>query len=214
MNLKKVAFLQLSLAVALILTSTAKASTVTATITGTVTSVVNCNASGGGCVFGTLKHLDGLSFTLVFTFDDTLGSTKSSFFEGVENSSTITTNVTNPGTAILTIIDPNNNPWSYNFNGGTTHSSTATRNLDTPGHGLEDAYWHVQDGLQFGSDTITATIFPLSPGTHLSSSADWEFPISLEDVNPRLMNISFQINAIMEASGYLQPSTYQVTVTP
>jgi len=212
---------------ALALTPTAWAQrVVTATITGTVSTGTNCSG-GTACAFSVgATNLAGLSYKLVYTFDDSQGTeTKSNcssaYAYDLSYSHIVNSGSSNPGTAVLTIYDSGGNPSEFPFGGGTLGQTSITSYATKYG-GLCTGYSYElfdvnvvygSGGYGGSSDVGPATAAdPVPYSNYLGgvSSADWRVPITLAALKSAWtfafsinINLSGHINQY--ANGYLTP---------
>ena len=195
------AFLRAVLAAGLLM-GAAQASTVTVTITGTVLT----GGDNGGNVFtnsGQPTDLTGAPFTLVYTFDDTQGVDVAGQCNGAAAWSSVSTNVTNPGTAALTI-----NGGTFRFGNGSlgqasVNSSFAVQKYGCPagvGQGfgpestasVEVSVTYSGDGgsdmALIGGGPLTAPNAAANPG--LIASFDWRSAIQNAPLDPTSLALS------------------------
>ncbi len=177
----------------------AQASTVTATITGTVAYGTDYSGVFG---FAPGTDLTGMSFTLVFTFDDTKGQ---EFFYPtyslIENTAS-----SNPGTAALT-IGGGSFAFGVQPHAGSSPSSEAKRT--GPG-GYGEFYFEAGDGFYGAGSGITVQIYPLNP--NVVTDTDWEDAFSDSSLAPS--TASFEITEggdLGDASGGLTPTSIVVS---
>jgi hypothetical protein len=203
------------------------ASTVTVTITGTVSSGTDVYAN----VFG-MGNLAGQSFTLTYTFDDSLGTetsyqcsgTGAGYFSNISG-----TNTLSPGTATLLI-----NGVTFPVGGSvvgyplstsaTSYAEMATANCyySLAGYGVQVGY--SSSGYSGGSSVGYNSGFSIYPatGTALSTNYDWRSSIFSASLNPAYalpFNIDYSLTVGMSqtnyyAYGYLAPSTLTVSGPP
>ena len=170
----------------------AQSSTVTITVTGVVNSATDRTGVFG---FAPGTDLSGQEFTLTFTFDDTKG--KDTF---LSNSSVIvSTNSSNPGTAVLQI-----GAGAYEFGLLQGPSSEATVNV-----GIQEYYLQAGDGYYGNGDDIQVQIYA-PDGTTAFSSPNWETAVRYSSSCPSspgdAYNISFWIGNLegtVSAGGYM-----------
>ncbi|MBR0968506.1 RHS repeat protein [Bradyrhizobium diazoefficiens] len=158
----------LSLVSACLFGGPAFASKVTATIAGTVLGGSDQGTTGIG-VFGPAGSLNGRSFTLVFTFDDTLGQQDvayngtAPYYSSIEGS-----NGGSPGRAVLTI---GGRSVQYPTPGDTGPESKAYRTLN------QQVYFQVGSWLGGRQNNVQASFGPENGGV-LTTDYDWRGPLS------------------------------------
>lgn len=141
-----------------------KATQVTVTITGTVTSGQDVVHNGQG-VFGTQPDLAGLSYTLVYTFDDTKGTETSGIESGGVPTTISGSGSSNPGTATLSIegtaVGLGNNP----SNSSSEMNRVSGHQIDVSVDGGLDP------GALYGDSVLTD--FSAPAGTEFTANLDW-----------------------------------------
>ncbi len=184
------------------------ASQVTATITGTVFSGTDTTG-----VFG-LPHTDltGELYTLVFIFDDTLGEQSTmTCADGTPYYSVIdATKTSSPGTATLSIGGSAPFPIGGGAFGQTAvdvsnaviYASTSCSSYSEAGYSVQVAYGA---GGFFGTSyvgdgNVAPYLFP-AVGTQLSTSANWEAPISDAPLDTS-DTILFNVDVLLNGSSY------------
>ena len=166
----------------------AQAALVTATITGIVLSAFDSGPNGQGA-FGPAGSLNGKSFTLVYTFDDTKGtqSIKPNYSEirGSGSSS--------PGTAALTIGSGSVN---YPMPVQSGFSSYATRAINISPQGQTVAFY-VYSAISVSLNPETGTLF--------TNSYDWHSPFSYtySGYSGNYGNIIFSYIQYIPGKGYI-----------
>jgi hypothetical protein len=181
---------------------TAHAAKVAITITGTVAGANDISGVFGPPNSDLSKTKP--QFTLVFTIDDTKGtSTQPGICGGVLYFSEITSTASSdPGTAALTI-----NGQSFTFgvlNAAQSAALTVTRNAPGPNCGAgSQIYVLVGDGHYLGGSGLSGYVYPASR-TILTPNASWEAPFA----NSNLLDtshgsISFEISELGSTGQYL-----------
>lgn len=198
------------------LAPTAKAQrVVTLTITGTVSSGTNCYNSTA-CAFSVgTSNLAGLSYQLVYTFDDTQGTETGTTCSGgspLNYSNIQNSGSSNPGTAVLTIYDSGNHPHTFPFGGGTMGQTSITSYVTRYGGTCNGYSYDVFDvNVSYGSAGYTGssnvgtgyalpTTWPYSGYLGGVSNADWRVPTTLAALDTA-WTIPFSIN--MNLNGYV-----------
>lgn len=165
----------------------ARASRVVATITGTV--VGTDQGTNGLGVFGPPGSLNGRSFTLIFTFDDTLGQQDIAYNGTAPYYSSIQgNNGSSPGRAVLTI---GGRSVQFPSPGDTASESKAYRNLN------QQAYFDVASWLGGRENVIQASFGPENGGV-LTTDYDWRSPLSYVYKRPNT-NLQFSYTACTNA---------------
>ena len=144
------------------LACTARATIIKITITGTVSfgSDLSGVFLGSGCTQNTPCNLAGKSFTLVFTFDDTLGQQ----YFGSNISYIQQTPSSNPGTALLTI---NNNSFEFAAPAGRRLLTSTAQSDIPPGRYDEYSVGTSDLGAAVGGHLYPAT------GRSFGNGVDW-----------------------------------------
>jgi uncharacterized protein (TIGR03437 family) len=148
---------------------------ITATIAGTVSSGVD----NIGVFLAAGSDLTGQSFTLIFTFDDTLGTQFVGDCSGVPCSSGIKgASPSSPGTAALTI---GGNSYSFGTQPDVSSFSDALRSIppnltSAASFEVEDTYPIGADNI--GSDSVYIYVTPPPGGPPLTTDYEWNSPFS------------------------------------
>jgi hypothetical protein len=178
----------------------ADASIVTITVTGTISNGVDNTG-----LFGPPKsELDGQSFKLVFTFDDTKGkqeNSPSTCTSGITNEGLIAP-LSSPGTAVLQI---GSGTWEFGALPGFSHFSQAV--LQGCGNGAFFGY-DAKDEASSGGvpNSITGSVYA-APGDLPTPGSSWEDAYSYTYPSAQLNNgsISFSIvNVVLSPGGVSQ----------
>jgi RHS repeat-associated protein len=175
-----------------------RANIVTTTITGVVASGYDTSGVFG---FAPGTDLTGQPFKLVYTFDDTKGtSSVTDCSPGVPCSSSInSTAVSNPGTAVLTI-----GTGSYTFGTMAGATSSVMRVISPLPNQIQ---YSVKDPVGL-DDTIATFVYP-AIGTVLTTDYNWED--ALWDNDLENLQAPFTINTDTQfATGWLIPQTIVV----
>jgi hypothetical protein len=179
----------------LCLATEALASQVVITVTGTVAS--GDDLSG---VFGPPNgNLTGDTFTLVFTFDDTLGTQTTLSCGGMPYQTSITSTPTsNPGTATLTIGGKSFTSGVLNASYGANSETYRSYASNSSCSANSLIYLSVGDGYLDNGSGINGFVEP-ADGTILTSNPNWEAPLSDSNLYANPNNdytISFEISEL------------------
>jgi hypothetical protein len=193
------------------------AAIITMTFTGTVDTGTDITGVFG---LGPLASLDGRSFTLVYTWDDTKGTQSTlNAGSGICGSEITNSATSNPGTAVLTIAKG-----SFTFGTTTGPSSHAERLVGYCSGDIDDA---VQDSTgsqasgQFTLDQVDAEFgYPGSGSTIPTTDYHWQDDFSATGLTNGAglfeieVQLAGQVGAADEASGTLVPTSVTITGGP
>jgi hypothetical protein len=154
---------------ALAFAQAAKASTVTATLTGTLTDGTDFTGMFG---FAPYTDMTGQSFKLVFTFDDTKGQQSSS----TGYTSIVSTDASNPGTAVIEI---NGHSFGFAQLAIGNYTSEAYRYSAAPPNYYGEIYFDSGDGHLGDGSYVRADVQPTVSAPVLN--ANWEAPYMASD---------------------------------
>jgi large repetitive protein len=189
---------------------TSRAAIVTTTITGTVASGQDITGVFG---FAPGASLAGQSFTVIFTFDDTLGTPFLMDCSGVPCASGVLTSfATNPGTAVLQI-------GSGTFTFGSPPGATVTGTTSAVERFVPPAGNYVTYNIDVNGQALVAVeIVPAAAGTVLTTDYNWEDPLSDSQVSSGVAGLGFSIEistggSSQEAYGSFTPQSITVVST-